>query len=98
MANPNEIPLSDAIALTQRYKNSVDDRARRAFLIDKSVFTDLFAQDNATGVRCYLGLNTDNAIELVMVATDSDGKDLITIVMDHFTVCPIVCDMDSPLY
>lgn len=97
MPNPHEITLDQAVALTQRFKNNHASGTKRGFLIDKEVFTELFAQDNATGVRIYLGEKENHEYCIVAVATDMEGNDLTTIVMDMFHPCPDQCSADSPL-
>ncbi|MFN0189586.1 MAG: hypothetical protein ACKVQV_12870 [Bacteroidia bacterium] len=97
MPNQHEITLEEGIELTNRFKNNNPVGTKRAFLISKEVLTELMAQDRADGIRVYLGEKEDGDLTIVVIATDSEGSDVQTIVMDNFTSCPSACDFDSPL-
>jgi hypothetical protein len=97
MPNPHEITLDQAVALTQRFKNNHPSGTKRGFLINKEELTELFAQDDAAGIRIYLGEKENHEYSIVAVATDAEGNDLTTIVMDMFHPCPDQCSADSPL-
>lgn len=97
MPTGHEITLDEGIELTTRFKNNYPKETKRAFLISKEVLTELIAQDNANGIRVYLGETTNKELTLVVVATDHEGNDLQTIVMDRLNSCPNYCDYDSPL-
>jgi hypothetical protein len=93
----NEISLDEGIELTNRFKNNNPSGTKRAFFISKEVLTELMAQDSADGIRVYIGEKADRELTLVVVATDHEGNDIQTIVMDNFPPCPSSCDFDSPL-
>ena len=97
MPTTHEISLEEGIELTQRFKNSHPLGTKRAFLISKEVLTELMAQDRADGIRVYLGEKENQELTIVVIATDSEGNDIQTIVMDNFLPCPSACDFDSPL-
>ena len=97
MPHSHEISLTDAKAMTQRYRNANPSGTIRAFRFDKSAIADLFAQDNVEGLRIYLGMLEDGSLEAVLVATDNENKDLTSIIMNHAIRCPIECDLYSGL-
>ena len=93
----HEITLEEGIELTTRFKHNNPHGTKRAFLISKAVLTELMAQDRADGIRVYLGEKDNQELTIVAIATDSEGNDIQTIVMDSFLSCPSACDFDSPL-
>ncbi|MBK7965839.1 MAG: hypothetical protein IPK10_11495 [Bacteroidetes bacterium] len=97
MSTNHQITLEEGIELTQRFKNNNPTGTKRAFLVSKEELTELMAQDRADGIRVYIGEKEDRELTIVVVATDSEGNDIQTIVMDHFPPCPSACDFDSPL-
>lgn len=97
MPTQHEITMDEGIELTTRFKNNNPVGTKRAFLISKAVLTELMAQDRADGIRVYLGEKEDRDLTVVVIATDSEGNDIQTIVMDNFPPCPSSCDFDSPL-
>ncbi|MBL7924118.1 MAG: hypothetical protein JNL88_07965 [Bacteroidia bacterium] len=93
----NEIPLEDAIVLTQRYKANHAGGTIRAFQFDASVISTLMEQANASGFRAYLGEEPDKSLVLILVATNENLQDLTGVVMNHGRRCPNTCDETSPL-
>jgi len=97
MSHPNEIPLSEAIDLTQRFKQNQTERTKRAFLIPRDALTELLDQDYVENIRIYLGEKENRELTIVAVATDNEGTDFTNLTMDGFESCPSNCDYDSPL-
>lgn len=97
MPTGNEITLAQGVELTKRFKNNHPEGTKRAFLVSKEVLTELLAQDNADGIRVYLGEKENRELTIVAVATDNEGNENHAIVMDSFPPCPNTCDFDSPL-
>jgi predicted enzyme related to lactoylglutathione lyase len=97
MPTGHEITLDEGVELTTRFKNNNPTGTKRAFLINKDDLTELLAQDHANGIRVYLGEKENSELTIVAVATDNEGNDIQTIVMDKFPPCPNYCDFDSPL-
>jgi hypothetical protein len=64
---------------------------------NKDFFSALIGQTGAVGIRIYYGsrLNTSNVVipELVLVAVDEDGNDILSndIIVDLSRPCPPVC-------
>jgi hypothetical protein len=97
MPTEHEITLDQGVELTTRFRNNQPSGTKRAFLIDKEDLTELLAQDDAAGIRVYIGQKTNGELALVVVATDSEESDIQSIVMDRFHPCPDKCDSNSPL-
>lgn len=102
----HRIPLSTAVAMTRRYRASVTPGSFRAGLFPSKVFEDLLAQKGCAAIRIYLGCHEDNALNLVMVAVDAEGRDIVPIgdglyeegeVIQDGVCCPPFCDKGSPL-
>lgn len=102
----HRIPLSAAVAMTRRYRASARPGAFRAGCFPSKVFENLLAQKGCAGIRIYLGCHEDDALSLVMVAVDADGRDIVpgsdgkyqegAVVQDTIE-CPPFCDGGSPL-
>ena len=97
MPDQHSIKLNDAKTLTSRYRDSVSDETIRAFKFERSAITELFAQDDVAGLRVYLGREPDGSLQAVLVATNSEGRDITDVVMNHASRCPANCDQNSGL-
>jgi len=69
--------------------------------VGKDHINDLLAQNDAMGIRIYLGENVldDGNVHImpVLVAANSNTDDIIGIVIDDTWPCPPLCDPHSPL-
>lgn len=104
----HRIPVATAKAMTQRYRNSVPKGSFLAGLFGSEAFQALLAQPGCAGIRVYLGRHEDGAINMVLVGTDAEGRDLVPgnpglgendggETMQDGYPCPIYCDDSSPL-
>ena len=92
------IERQEAIELTTEYRNAFGENAIRAFKIDKAEIDEIFAENpSAKGIRAYMGGGTTDTFNLVMVAVDADGNDILDNFYDHADKCPISCDTTSIL-
>jgi len=94
------ITRQEAIDYTTAWRND-NDLSIKAFKMDKAEMEQIF-EDNptATGVRSYLAIKEDSGekeYKLVMVATDSEGNDILDSFYDHTVACPPTCDSESVL-
>lgn len=103
----HSISLSDAIALTDRWRKN-QPNSMRAARFDRIAFDRLLAQPGVAGIRIYLGMHPSGEWTYVMVGTSADGEDLIkapgsedagggTGVEEQAWPCPPDCDCASPL-
>ncbi len=103
----NTIPLDEAIAAVNRWKNlanqklGVDDLIL-AFKIPVINFTQIIDK-GCHSVRGYLAINDAGEKQLFVVGVDAEGHDLIDYdkgyyVYDFSSACPMTCDSSSPLY
>tara|TARA_R110000868_G_scaffold264301_2_gene522881 strand:+ start:613 stop:918 length:306 start_codon:yes stop_codon:yes gene_type:complete len=92
------ITETEAVSLTTEYRNNHEGK-RRAFKIDKSEINQIFSDHpTAVGIRSYLGQeNNSGPLRLIMVATDSNGNDILDVFYDHVKPCPSDCDTNSIL-
>lgn len=105
-ARNHKIPLAAAVAMTKRYRASAKPGAFRAGFFPSKEFTDLLAQNGCAGIRIYLGCHEDDAVSLIMVAVDAEGRDMVPgsdglyqegeVVQDTIE-CPPFCAEGSPL-
>lgn len=102
----HKIPLAVAVAMTKRYRASVKPGASHAGLFPNTVFTTLLSQEGCAGIRTYLGCHEDGSVNLIMVAVDADGRDIVPVadgpyqegeVVQDSLICPPFCDEESPL-
>ena len=104
----HRIPVAAAKAMTWRYRNSVPKGSFLAGLFSAEAFQTLLAQPGCSGIRVYLGRHEDGTMNLVLVGTDTEGRDLVPgnpglgendggeIMQDSYP-CPPFCDDSSPL-
>ncbi|MFT6166571.1 MAG: hypothetical protein ACJASF_001260 [Vicingaceae bacterium] len=84
------ITETEAVSLTTEYRNTHEGQTR-AFKIDKAEIDKIFAEHtSATGIRAYLGEDA-TGLNLVMVATDAQGNDILDTFYDKTTTCPTNC-------
>lgn len=92
----HRITLEQAVALTAAYRKSRPD-GPHAWRFDRSAFESLLAVPGMAGIRIYSGHDARGAT-LVMVATDIDGRDLVSdYLAEEADMCPPYCDSSSPL-
>ena len=98
--NEFEITLTQAQNMTSAYQNDETfDGLTKAVYIDKESFMDLLDQENATGVRFYFALDSNEALNVVVVATKEDGDVDLTggVLLGNLKKCPLICDNNSDL-
>ena len=84
------ITETDAVSLTTEYRNNHEGQTR-AFKIDKAEMDEIFAENpSAKGIRAYLGEDA-TGLNLVMVATDAQGNDILDTFYYKTTTCPANC-------
>lgn len=97
------IPVTEAAALTARFR-AANPGAVRAWLFARDVIDALLAQPGAAGIRVYRGTSEAAADKVVIVATDSDGTDLLPpravgsgVVVEQGWPCPPMCGAPSAI-
>ena len=115
----NFISLQQAIALTTTYRNErenilADAQKGKDILplsetFDRASFEALLAETDATFIRVYLGMDSDQKIRLIVVAADSENVDILpaeddaentdgdTGILEDGIRCPPNCPPTSPL-
>lgn len=94
------ITLDEAKSLTFAYQNSsiASDGQTIAFFIDNENLETVMSQENAVGIRVYLGLNASGKISPVIVGVDANNVDLTEgPLLDDLHTCPPVCNYSSEL-
>ena len=92
------ITLQEGIEWTTQWRDEHPGLVK-AFKIDKAEIQQIMIDNpGIAGIRCYLGLEgSSNEPKLIIVAVDSDGKDILENVYDHAGACPPTCDNSSVL-
>jgi hypothetical protein len=92
------ITLTEAAAMTARYRNSSTAGNTRAHFFGKDIINDILAQTGCKGIRIYYGLDSDYNQELVLVGVTSTEADMTTgTIADRSFPCPNYCDSSSDL-
>ncbi|RSK42447.1 hypothetical protein [Hymenobacter perfusus] len=68
--------LEQAGDWTRRFREQ-SEHAVKGHLFDRAVLETLLARSEAAGLRFYYGRDEENQPQLVMVAVDADGNDLV---------------------
>ncbi|WP_300666720.1 hypothetical protein [Fluviicola sp.] len=97
--NGNEgepISLEQGAELTGRYQTN-HPNSIIAGAIGKTNIDALLAQSDCHGIRVYLGENVDGKTEYVWVGVDSNGNDILNLIIDRTVMCPTTCGGNNPL-
>ena len=86
------ISESKAKSLTLEYRTN-QSKLTKGFLIDKAEIDEIFTDHpEATKIRAYLAQqNNAGKLQVVMVAVDADGNDILDKFYDKVNPCPNVC-------
>ena len=91
------ITLQQAVQMTTRAREQ-KLLPINAWHFDRAVIDEILAAPNVAGIRIYLGVNDDNAPNVVVVATNAAGADLVASpIAEKGRPCPPYCDDESPL-
>lgn len=97
--NGNEgepISLEQGAELTARYRANHPESIR-ARAVGRTHIEALLNQSDCRGIRIYLGESTDGTTEFVLVGVDSNGNDILDLVIDRSAPCPVFCGASNPL-
>ena len=110
--DPHAISLAEAIDLTTRWRGNMPKGAIKGARYDRIAFDKLLAAPGCAGIRIYFGMKADTSWNLVLVATDASGNDLLPTgnargapadgdddppIEEQGNICPPLCDDGSPL-
>ena len=94
----HSISLTEASAMTKKYRESVSSGTTIAHALNKSAINGLLNQNNCVGMRIYYALKEDGSKELVLTGVDQNGNDLYEgILLDRTIKCPQDCSAANPL-
>jgi len=88
------IDEAEAAELTAQYRNDFPN-ARKALFFGSEKIQDLLA--DSIGIRIYYGINDIGKAELVLVGVDSNGDDILELILDHGVPCPETCGTPNSL-
>jgi hypothetical protein len=98
------IPVSDAVVMVRRFRDSAPREAIRAWGFGREAIDAVLAQPGCTGIRIYRALNDQKQDQVVIVGIDAGGNDLLPatpsgkgVVAEQGWPCPPVCSAASLL-
>ncbi|MFD2891722.1 hypothetical protein ACFS5J_06830 [Flavobacterium chuncheonense] len=92
-----QISLTEAETLVDDFKAKFPSEIKASFIGIENV-QNLLKQDGCIGIRMYYGYDNDaERLSPVFVGVNSDGEDMIDLIMDRSVPCPPDCDANSPL-
>jgi len=97
--NGNEgsvISLSDGSVLTKRYRDNNPDSGKGVFY-GRAHIEAILAQSGCKGIRMYFATEADGSQTVVLVGADSNGDDLLNVVIENGTKCPVTCGSTNVL-
>jgi hypothetical protein len=97
--NGNEgavITLEQGAELTGRYRLDHPDSIKGVFY-GRSHIEALLAQNDCEGIRMYFAKEADGSQTIVLVGADANQDDLLGLVIENGTKCPVVCGVANPL-
>ena len=97
----HEIDIKSAAVITQRHRERVAGQGARGTkdgelggMFTKEAVIKLLSDPNSRYLRFYYGRNDEGGRELILVAADGDGNDMIAddaFALDTHWPCPPVC-------
>lgn len=95
------ISLEEGAKITKKYRNTLMALLGgiKGATYDKDAIQALLDQEECASIRIYLGLSDDliPKPQLVIVAVDANGNDILDLVVDHGDRCPPYCSIDNLL-
>jgi hypothetical protein len=94
----DSITLTEAAAMTARYRNSTTAGPIRAHFFGKDIINTILAQTDCMGIKIYYGQDSNYNQELVIVGVTSSETDMTSgTIADRSLPCPNYCDSSSSL-
>jgi hypothetical protein len=94
----HSISLSDAAALTGRYRAQTGTRGLKGGFFGKDAIQAILNQADCVGIRYYYGLDSNNVQVLVLVGTKANGNDLVNGELAEISIpCPDSCGENNDL-
>lgn len=107
---PHQISLSEAVEMTALYRKNRPENFPVCETFDKEAIVRLLSQPTAAGFRIYYGMKPDLSVHAILVASDSNGNDILPAsageasvsaadgeILEDSVRCPVTCPPDSPL-
>ncbi len=115
----NLIPVGDAAEMTSNFRSQKESMLTTGLrdagtlpvceTFDRSAFDTILSDTNCTGVRIYLGMDSDSKVKLIVVGVNSSNEDIMIAytnpgselatdyVVEDGTRCPDDCPPSSSL-
>lgn len=93
------IALTDAAAMTKNYRDA-NPGATKAHFFGNTIINKILAQSGCEGIRIYYGIDSDNALQLILVGAESNEDDQIATghtIADISSPCPNSCGVANAL-
>lgn len=92
------INLTDAAAMTLRFRQANPVGAIKAHLFSRDIIDQILAQPGCEGIRIYNAIDDSNVETLVIVGVDNNEQDLFNgVLAEHTVKCPPRCGNPNPL-
>ncbi|MNJ83648.1 hypothetical protein D3C87_10700 [compost metagenome] len=91
-----QISLEEGAGYTARYRANHPDSIIGTF-VGKNHVSAILAQSDCHGLRVYLGENAQGGLEFVFVGADSNGNDMLDLIVERTFKCPTFCGGSNPL-
>lgn len=92
----SQISLAEGAELTGRYRVGHMDSTKAVFYGREHIEL-LLAQPDCKGIRMYYAQESNGVQTLVLVGTDSNGSDILDVIIENGEKCPINCGGVNPL-
>lgn len=97
-ARDHRISLTDAAALTRRYREESPQGSEKAGAFHADQVRELLAQKGCVALRIYYGRQADKKPTLVLVGVDSNDQEISGgVLLEFIFPCPPFCTDASPL-
>ena len=90
------ITLAEGAEFTSRYRTNHPDSVQGLF-VGRQHMEDILAHTDCQGIRMYLGENIEGGLEFVLVGADSNGNDMLNLIVERTFKCPPTCGDSNAL-
>lgn len=105
----HQISLQEAVDMTTRYRQNQPSNFPQYESFDVEAVRALIASDQCAFLRIYFGMKENNQVDLILVAADAQGQDLLpsstestedgddNLILEDGFRCPQFCPSNSVL-
>lgn len=90
------ISLTTGGQMTARFRGNFPNESQACFF-GRDILLQLLNQNGAKGIRMYFAQDSNDVLQLVICAADSDENDMCALVADYSVICPSRCGKNNAL-